>query len=89
MGFPSAQYSVSVVPFAPVEYLTYGIRTIFVLLRAVGDDAHIVPAERADITEICGEFDGTLGSMCSIDPYEVSEVDVRAIGPTQCEEENP
>ena len=25
MGFPSAQYSVSVVPFAPVEYLTYGI----------------------------------------------------------------
>ncbi len=58
-------------------------------VRLVGDDAHIVPAERADITEICGEFDGTLGSMCSIDPYEVSEVDVRAIGPTQCEEENP
>ena len=25
MGFPSAQYSVRVVPFAPVEYLTYGI----------------------------------------------------------------
>ena len=46
-------------------------------VKLVGDDAHIVPAERADITEICGEFDGTLGSMCSIDPYEVREADVR------------
>ena len=43
----------------------------------VGGDAHIDPAERTVYTEIPGEFDGTLGSMCSIDPYEVWEVDVR------------
>ena len=43
-GFPSARYTVRVALFAPVEYLTYGIRTMFVLLRVVGDDAHIVPA---------------------------------------------
>ena len=44
-GFPSARYAVCVVLFAPVEYLTYEIRAMFVLLRAVGADAHIDPAE--------------------------------------------
>ena len=55
----------------------------------VGVDAHIDPAILPVFTKIQCEFVTSLGSMCSIDPYEVSEVDVRAIGPTQCEEENP
>ena len=44
-GFPSARYAVCVVLFAPVKYVTYGIRTTLVLLRVVGVDAHIDPAE--------------------------------------------
>ena len=42
-GFPSARHTVQVVSFAPIEYLTYGIRTMSILLRAVGADAHIGP----------------------------------------------
>ena len=44
-GFPSARYTKQVALFAPVEYLTYGIRTTLVLLMVVGVDAHIDPAE--------------------------------------------
>ena len=44
-GFLSARYAVCVVLFAPVEYLTYEIRTTLVLLRVAGVDAHIDPAE--------------------------------------------
>ena len=42
-GFPSARHTVQVVSFAPIEYLTYGIRTMSILLRAVGADVGIGP----------------------------------------------
>ena len=45
IGFPERTIGRTDHSVAPVEYLTYGIRTMFVLLRVVGDDAHIVPAE--------------------------------------------
>ena len=42
-GFPNARYTMRVVLFAPVEYLTYGIRRVCDFLRLVGADAHIGP----------------------------------------------
>ena len=42
-GFPSARHTVQVVSVAPIEYLTYGIRTMSILLRAVGADVGIGP----------------------------------------------
>ena len=41
IGLPNRAACREVVLFAPVEYLAYGIRTMFVLLRAVVADAHI------------------------------------------------
>ena len=41
IGLPNRTARREVVLFAPVEYLAYGIRTMFVLLRAVVADAHI------------------------------------------------
>ena len=41
IGFPNRTTRREVILFAPVEYLAYGIRTMFVLLRAVVADAHI------------------------------------------------
>ena len=35
----------------------------------VGVDAHIDPAVRTIFTEIFGEFETSLGAMCSIAPY--------------------
>ena len=43
LGFPSARYIVRVVLFAPVEYLTYGIRSVSNIKRLVGADASVRP----------------------------------------------
>ena len=42
-GFPSARYAVQVVLFAPVEYLTYGIRSVSNIKRLVGADIPLRP----------------------------------------------
>ena len=42
-GFPSARCAVRVVLFAPVEYLTYGIRSVSNIKRLVGADASVRP----------------------------------------------
>ena len=55
-GFPSARHTVQVVSFAPIEYLTYGIRTMSILLRAVGP----MPTSAPTKTEI--PFMGTAKS---------------------------
>ena len=43
LGFPSAQYAIQIVLFAPVEYLTYGIRSVSNIKRLVGADASVRP----------------------------------------------
>ena len=43
----------------------------------VGGDAHIAPREVANSPERSVKSVCTAGSMCSIDPYEVREADVR------------
>ena len=45
-GFPSARHAVQVALFAPVEYLTYGIRRVCDFLRLVGADVGIGPYKR-------------------------------------------
>ncbi len=42
-GFQSARYVVQVVLFTPVEYLTYGIRSVSNIKRLVGADASVRP----------------------------------------------
>ena len=42
-GFLTARYTVRVVSFAPVEYLTYEIRGVSDIMRLVGVDSHVDP----------------------------------------------
>ena len=51
-GFPIARYTVRVASFAPVEYLTYGIRRVCDFLRLVGADAHIGPIKITNLPNI-------------------------------------
>ena len=63
-GFPSARYTVRVVLFAPVEYLTYEIRSVPNIKRLVGADAPVHPTSPQSIStttpvyqrRICGAF---------------------------------
>ena len=63
-GFPSARYAVRVALFAPVEYLTYEIRSVPNIKRLVGADAPVHPTSPQSIStttpvyqrRICGAF---------------------------------
>ena len=49
-GFLTARYIAQIVPFAPVEYLTYEIRNISdLIMRLVWVDAHIDPYPLAGV----------------------------------------
>ena len=53
--FPSARYTVRVVSFAPVEYLTYGIRKAVLFARTATHIAHKRTAIQ-DVSEIDAEY---------------------------------
>ena len=56
LGFPSAQYVIQIVLFAPVEYLTYGIRSVSNIKRLVGADASVrptLPQSISTTTPVC------------------------------------
>ena len=60
-------------------------------VRLVGDDAHIVPADSTDFTEIFGESGGALGSMWASTPTNIPEDFKRTVGasaPTSVGEES-
>ena len=48
--------------------------------KAVGDDAHIVPADSTDFTEIFGESGGAFGSMWASTPTNIPEDFKRTVG---------
>ena len=55
-GFPSARHAVQVALFAPVEYLTYGIRSVSNIKRLVGADASVrptLPQSISTTTPVC------------------------------------
>ena len=59
--------------------------------KAVGDDAHIVPADSTVFTEIFGESGGALGSMWASTPTNIPEDFKRTVGasaPTSVGEES-
>ena len=49
-GFPSARYAVQIASFAPVEYLTYEIRSVPNIKRLVGADAPVHPTSPQSIS---------------------------------------
>ena len=49
-GFPNARYTVRVVLFVPVEYLTYEIRSVSNIKRLVGADASVRPTSPQSIS---------------------------------------
>ena len=56
LGFPNARYTVRVDSFAPVEYLTYGIRSVSNIKRLVGADASVrptLPQSISTTTPVC------------------------------------
>ena len=49
-GFPGARYAVQIASFAPVEYLTYEIRSVPNIKRLVGADAPVHPTSPQSIS---------------------------------------
>ena len=55
-GFPSARYTKQIALFAPVEYLTYGIRSVSDIKRLIGSDAPVrltSPQNISTTTPVC------------------------------------
>ena len=55
-GFPSARYTKQIALFAPVEYLTYGIRSVSDIKRLIGADAPVrltSPQNISTTTPVC------------------------------------